>query len=189
MLFTDLAHPSTIAVLLVEAVLFGLALAAGFQGVLVRPVRWLARGLAALMLLLGIAFAAGMLLELTTSRLPLVLADAPLVTYAQMTQLGLLQGVLTFGLIALGAALAFRRPRLGGLLLLLTALLGLLEEGRRGLHDPTLPLPNLIFGVLLLLLALAAGALVLGAWRAERRPPRTTPALARLRGTLAQDGP
>ena len=103
MLFSNLTHPSTIAVLLVEAALFGLALAAA-SGRLVRPVRWLARGLAAVTLVLGLVFAAGMILEVWTSRLAFVRPEAPLGTYGDMTQLGLLVGAFHLGLVALGAA-------------------------------------------------------------------------------------
>jgi hypothetical protein len=62
MRFSNFTHPSTIAVLVVEAALFGLALAAAFDR-LVRPVCWLARVLPTITLVLGLAFAAGMVLE------------------------------------------------------------------------------------------------------------------------------
>lgn len=175
--FADFRDPSTLAALLVEAGLFGLAFAAALRGVPVRPVRWLARGLAALTLVLGLGFAAGMVLELSTSSLPFVLPEAALGTYAQMTQLGLLVSIAHFGLMALGAALAFRRPALGGLLLVISGLYGLLDEARMRVQDPTLPLPNLIFGLLLVLLVLAVGTLVLASWWAEHTGARrATPA-------------
>ena len=165
MLFADFTHPSTIAVLLVEAALFGLAFAAAFLGVIVRPVCWLARALAVVTLVLGLGFAAGAVLELWTSSLPFVLPDAPLGTYAHMTQLGLLVIIAQFSLMAVGAALAFRRPGFGGLLLVLSGVSGLLGEARKRLQDPTLPPDSFIFGVLLVVLVLAVGALVLATWR------------------------
>jgi hypothetical protein len=109
MWFSNLTHPSTIVVVLIEAALFGLALAAA-SGRLVRLVGWLARGLAVVTLLVGLAFAAGMILELWMSRLPLVRPDAPLGTYAAMTQLGLLVGALHLGLVAVRSGLAFHWP-------------------------------------------------------------------------------
>jgi hypothetical protein len=179
MWFSNLTHPSTIAVLLVEAVLFGLALAAA-SGRLVRPVRWLARGLAAVTLVLGLAFAAGMILELWMFPLPLVRPEAPLGTYADMTQLGLLVGALHLGLVAVGSALAFRRPRPGGALLLLAGVYGVLDSLRTLVQDSTLPLGSFIVGLLLMLLILAVGALSLSTWRAENgvtpgQPSMSTP--------------
>jgi hypothetical protein len=177
-MFTDFAHPSTIAVLLVEAALFGLAFAAVFLGIPVRPVRWLARGLAAFTLLLGLGFGAGMILELLTTDLPLVVPQAPLGTYAQMTQLGLLLGALTFALTAVGSALSFRTPRVGGWLLVLAGSLGLLDEARKRMQDPSLPEPSFIFGVVLLILVLAVGALALAIGRSEHTPSTPRPVLS-----------
>ncbi len=189
MLFADLTHPSTLAVLLIEAALVGLACAAAFGGALVRPVRLLARGLAAPLVLLGLGFGAGMAIELVTVPLPFVVPDAPLGTYAQMTQLGLLLGIVQFSLTALGAALAFRRPGLGGLLLVLVGSLSLLDEARMGAQDPTLPPASLAFGVLLVVLDLAVGALLLGTWRAGRRPSPTAPTRPSPRGSPGLEGP
>ena len=172
MLFTDLTHPSTIAALLVEAALFGLAFAAAFLGVLIRPVRWLARGLAAVTVVLGLGGAAEMAWEMWTFRFPVALPDAPLGTYAQPTMLGLLEGLASFGLIAVGAALAFRRPGLGGLLLVLSGLLSLLDTTRMRLLDPTFPPGGFTTSLVAVVLpVLAAGALLLATRRAEGCSP------------------
>jgi hypothetical protein len=168
MLFTDLTDPAAIVALLVAAALFGLAFAAAFPGVLIRPAHWLASGLAAVLLALGLVGAAGMALELWTARLPLTLPDAPLGTYARMTQLGLLLGIAQFGLTAVGAALAFRRPGLGGLILALVGFLNLLEAARTRLQDPTLPQDSFVVGMAFAILVLAVGALALATWRAGR---------------------
>jgi hypothetical protein len=172
MFFGNLTHPSTIGVLVVEAALFGLALAAAY-GRLVRPVRWLARGLAAVTLALGLGFAAGMLLESWMSPLPFVRPEAPLGTYADMTRLGLLVGAFTFGLVALGSALAFRRPGLGGLILVVAGVWGVLDSLRTLVQDPTLPMGSFVVGLLINLLLLAVGALLLG----TRRPDATLVAI------------
>lgn len=178
MLFAELTQPSTIAVLLVEASLLVLAFSAAFLGVLVRPVRWLARGLATVTALIGVGFGAGMLLELLTFSLPFVVPEAPLGTYAQMTQLGLLVGIVSFALTAVGSALAFRRPGIGGLVLVLVGLYGLLEAALK--QDATLPPSNLAFGVQLNLLVLAVGALVLASRPSMRRHSATARGATRL---------
>ena len=170
-MFADFAQPSTIAFLLIDVALLALAGVAGFRGVLLRPALWIARGLAAITLVLGLAFIVGMVLELWTATLPFVLGDAPLGTYARMTQLGLLLSVFTWALIAIGSAFAFRRPGVGGTLLVVVSLVGLLDELRKGLQDPTLPLPSLTFGVLLMLLVLVAGVLVLATRHATPSGP------------------
>jgi hypothetical protein len=90
MWFTDLADPSTIAVLLLEAALFGLAFAAAFFGVLVRAVRWLARSPVALSAMVAVGGLAAPVWEIWTLRPPLVLPDAPFGTYTQPTVLRLL---------------------------------------------------------------------------------------------------
>jgi hypothetical protein len=179
MWFSNLTHPSTIVVLLLEAALFGLALAAA-SGRLVRPARWLARGLAAVSMALGVAFAVGMVLELWISPLPLVRPEAPLGTYAEMTQLGLLVGALHLGLVAVGSALAFRRPRLGGLLLVMVGVYGVLDSLRTLVQDPTLPLGSFIVGLLLMLFIVAVGVVLLSTCRAGNRviagqPSASTP--------------
>jgi hypothetical protein len=161
------ADPFNIVALLVEATLLVLAFSAAFLGVVVRPVRWLARGLAIVTALIGIAFGAGMLLELLTFSLPFVVPDAPLGTYAQMTQLGLLVGIASFVLTVAGSALAFPRPGIGGTVLVLVGLVGLLGAAFK--QDPTLPPSSLAFGVLLNLLVLVVGALVLASWTSMRR--------------------
>ena len=163
-----------VAVLLLEAFLLVLAFAAAFLGVLVRPVRWLARALAVVTALIGVGFGAGMLLELLTASLPFVVAEAPLGTYAQMTQLGLLVGVVSFALTAVGSVLAFRRPGPGGLVLVLVGLYGLLEAALK--RDPTLPPASLVIGVELNFLVLVVGALVLASWTTTRTRNRAQPA-------------
>ena len=167
MLFSELTQPSTIAVSLVDAALFGLALAVA-SGRLVRPVRWLARGLAAMTLVMGLGFAAGMILELATYPLPFARPDAPLGTYADMTQLGLLVGAATLGLAALGSALAFRWRGPGGLLLVAVGICGVLDSLRSLFQDPTLPTDSFVFGLQLNVFILAVGTVVLGLQRAER---------------------
>jgi hypothetical protein len=112
-----------------------------------------------------------MLLEPLTSRLPFVVPEAPLGTYAQMTQLGPLVGIVAFALTAVGSALAFRRPGIGGLVLVLVGLYGLLETAFK--RDPTLPPSSLAFGVVLNLLVLVVGALVLSSRRSIRPPSAT----------------
>lgn len=175
MSFADFTDPFTVAPLLIEAAVFGLALATAFRAMVAQPVRWLARGVAAITLVLGLGFAIGMGLELWTSNLPFVVPDAPLGTYAQMTQLGLLLDVFTWGLIALGSALAFRRPGLGGLFLVITGLLAVLDQLRDGLQDPSLPRANFVFGLELVIFVPVAGALVLATWWADRTEPRRAP--------------
>ncbi len=151
MLFTDVAHPSTIAVPLVEVALLAAACAATFRPVpaLVQPGRGLARGLAGAVLLIGLGLGTGMAIELWTAPLPFVEPDAPLGTYARMTNLGLLLAIAQVGLVMSGAALAFRRSALGSRLLVLAGSLGLLDEARRAAHDPSLPPSSLAVGVLL----------------------------------------
>ncbi|HEX8966841.1 MAG TPA: hypothetical protein VF937_03110 [Chloroflexota bacterium] len=171
MLFAEFTQPFNIAALLVEAALLVLAFSAASLRVLVRPVRWLARGLAILTAIIGVGFGAGMLLELLMFDLPFVVPEAPLGTYAQMTQLGLLVGIVSFALTAVGSALAFRRPGTGGLVLVLVGLYGLLEAALK--QDPTLPASSLAFGMLLNLLVLVVGALVLASRPSMRRPSTT----------------
>ena len=168
MIFAD---PFTVVGLLVEALLLVLALLAAFVRVLVRPVRWIARGLAIITALIGVGFGAGMLLELLTFSLPFVVPGAPLGTYAQMTQLGLFVGIVSFALTAVGSVLAFRRPAIGGLVLVLVGSFGLLEATFK--QDPTLPPSSLAFGVLLNLLVLVVGVLVLASRTSIRRPSLT----------------
>ena len=172
MSFADFMDPSTIAPLLIEAVVFGLALAAAFRGVFAQPLRWLARGLAAITIVLGLGFVVGMGLELWNSNLPFVVPDAPLGTYAQMTQLGLMLDMFTWGLIAIGSVLAFRRPRVGGLFLVITGFLAVLDQVRDGVQDSSLPRANFIFGLELAIFVPVVGALVLATWWAARSDPQ-----------------
>jgi prolipoprotein diacylglyceryltransferase len=89
-----------------------------------------------------------------------------------MTQLGLLVGIVSFALTAVGSVLAFRRPgTTGGLLLVLVGLYRLLEPAFK--QDPTLPASSLAFGLVLNLLVLVVGALVL-AGRRSMGPPSAT---------------
>ena len=100
--------------------------------------------------------------ELWTFRFPVVLPDAPLGTYAQPTVLGLVEGIAGFGLVAVGAALGFRRPGLGGLLLVISGLISLLDATRMSLLDPTFPPGGYTTAVVTVMLpVLAAGALLL----------------------------
>jgi hypothetical protein len=158
-LSAEFTQPLNIAALLVGAFLLVLAFLAAFLGVLVRPVRWLARGLAIVTALIGVGFGAGMLLEFLTFSLPFILPESPLGTYAQMTQLGLLLGIVSFALTAVGSVLTFRRPGIGGLVLVLVGLYGLLEAALK--QEPTLPPSSFVFGVLLNLLVFVVGVLVL----------------------------
>jgi hypothetical protein len=171
MLLTDLTltHPFTVVALVIEAGLVGLGLLAGAFDVIVRPVRWLARGLAAVGIALGLLGAADMLSEVRSYDFPLVRPDAPLGTYVQPTTLGLLLGATQFGLLALVAALAFRRPRLSGLLLVGWGVLALADSARVGLQDPTFPPANILFAVIAVgLPAVAVGTLLLGIGQAQR---------------------
>ena len=52
-----------------------------------------------------------------------------------MTQLGLLLAIVSLALTAVGSVLAFRRPGIGGLVLVLVGLYGLLEAALK--QDPT----------------------------------------------------
>lgn len=169
MSFPDITDPSTIATLLVEATLFGLAVAAAFLGVLVQPVRWIARGLAVLCVVYGLIGTAELVWELWTLRPPLVLPDAPFGTYAQPTVLRLLP---LHELLALGGGiLAFRHPGLAGLLLVAIGVLGLATFPLiGGSQDPTAP-PGTAAAALVegVLPWLSVGALLLATRRAERR--------------------
>lgn len=181
MSIADFMRPSTIAPLLIEAAVFGLALATAFRGMSAQPVRLLARGLAAITLILGLGFVVGMGLELWTSNLPFVVPDAPLGTYAQMTQLGLVLDVFTWGLIAIASVLAFRRPGPGGLFLVITGFLAVLDQVRDGLQDPSLPRANFVFGLELVIFVPVVGALVLATWWADRTEPQRARRAARSR--------
>lgn len=171
MLVTDFTDPSTIATLLIEAALVGLAFAAAFLGVLVRPVRWIGRGLAVLCVVYGLIATAELALELWTLRPPLVLPDAPFGTYAQPTVLRLLplQTLLVLG----GGLLAFRRPGLAGLLVLASGVIGLVTLPWIGWsQDPTAPPGTAAAALEGALPWLSLGALLLATWWAERRRPQ-----------------
>src|SRR5690348_14389236 len=101
MSFTNPSDPSTAAVLLIEVALLGLAVA-GALGVLVRPVRWLARCLAALSILVALGGFAEVVWELWTFRYPLVLPEAPFGTYTQPTVVGLAPLLLASVAVAIG---------------------------------------------------------------------------------------
>jgi hypothetical protein len=182
MWFTDPTAPSTLAALLVEAALLGLAAGAAFFGVLVRPARRLALGLAALGVVVGLAVVASAVWEAWTFRYPLVLPDAPAGTYAQPT-LVMLLGVLVTGLLlAVAGVLAFRRPGLAGLLFVAAGAQVVVSVLRSRVVDPTFP-PGNVGGAIVAaaLPALAIGALLLATWWAEQRPDRRSGRASRLK--------
>ncbi|HEX8966834.1 MAG TPA: hypothetical protein VF937_03075 [Chloroflexota bacterium] len=168
MWFTDLAETSTRVVLVVEATLFGLALV-GVFGWFVGPLRWLARGLAALAVLIGVGTFVELVWEIWTLRPPLALPDAPFGTYLQPTLLRLLP--LEPLLLVVGGVLAFRRPGPGGLLFVVLGVWDLLNVlNVFGIQDAASP-PGTANVILVgsALPTLATGALLLSTWWAERR--------------------
>jgi hypothetical protein len=173
MWFTDPTAPSTLGVLLLEAALLGLAAAVAFRGVLVRPARRLALGLAALGGLTGLAGMAPAVWEAWTFRYPLVLPGAPAGTYAQPT-LVMMLGVLANGLLLAAAGLlAFRRPGVAGLLFVAAGGQVLWSVLRSRAQDPTFPPGNVGAAIVAAALpALVAGALLLATWWAGRRHGR-----------------
>jgi hypothetical protein len=171
MWFTDPTAPSTLGALLVEAALLGLAGAVAFFGVLVRPARRLALGLAALGGVIGLGVIASAVWEAWTFRYPLVLPNAPAGTYAQPT-LVMLLGVLVLGLLlTVAGVLAFRRPGVAGLLFVAAGGQIVLSVLRSRVVDPTFPSGNVVGGavVAVALPSLALGALLLATWWAEHR--------------------
>jgi hypothetical protein len=163
MLFTDLADPLTRMVLLLEAAPFGLAVAALF-GVLVRSARWLARGLAALSVVVALLGSAVMVWEIWTLRPPLVLPGAPFGTYTQPTVLRLLP--LDIVLVLIGGVFAFQRPGFAGLLFVASGVWGALNAlNVLGIQDATSP-PGTANAILVwsVLPALGVGALLLATW-------------------------
>jgi hypothetical protein len=170
MWFTDPTAPSTLGALLVEAALLGLAGAVAFFGVLVRPARRLALGLAALGGVIGLGVVASAAWEAWTFRYPLVLPNAPAGTYAQPT-LVMLLGVLVLGLLlAVAGVLAFRRPGVAGLLFVAAGGQVLVSVLRSRVVDPTFPSGNVGGAVVAVALpSLALGALLLATWWAEHR--------------------
>jgi hypothetical protein len=169
MWFTDPTAPSTVAALLVEATLFGLAVTVALFGVLVRLARRLALGLAALGAVVGLGVVASAVWEAWTFRYPLVLPGAPAGTYAQPT-LVMLLGVLVNGLLlAAAGVLAFRRPGVAGLIFLAAGGQVVLSVLRSRAEDPTFPPGNVSGAIVAAALpALALGALLLAAWWAEQ---------------------
>jgi hypothetical protein len=109
--FTEPSDPSTIAVLLVEVALLGLALAAAL-GVLVRPVRWLARCLAAFSVLVALLGFGEVVWELWTFRYPLILPEAAFGTYAQPTVAGLAPLLLVSVTVAVAGVLVAGSSRI-----------------------------------------------------------------------------
>ena len=173
--------PFMVAVLVVEALVLLLALlVAGFR-VLVRPVRWLTRGLAAVSLVVGAAMVVDVGQELRQTDYPLVLPGQPFGSYAQPTDLMLLEMVAVGLVVVVAALLAFRHPRPAGLLFLAAGVVDLLGSLRQ-YHDPTTPPGNATFGVVVAGgPPLMAGALLLALWWADRRTglptaPRARPA-------------
>jgi hypothetical protein len=175
MWFTDLADPSTLAALAVEAALFGLAIAAGVFSMLVRTARWLARGLAALSVLIGLAGVADAIWEQWTFRYPVTLPGQPSGTYAEPT-LVMMVGVAVSSLVAIAAGLvAFRRPGLAGLLFTISGFWTLLSVTRSRLYDPTFPPGNFSGAVVAVVLpTLVLAALLVATWRAEHRAVRVS---------------
>jgi hypothetical protein len=165
MWFTDLADPSTRAVMIAEVALLGVALGVTF-GVLVRPVRWLARCLAALSVVVALGGFAEVFWELWTFRYPLVLPQAAFGTYTQPTVVGLAPLLLVSLLVAVAGALAFWRPGLAGLLFIASALTFLPSVLAPG---PTFPAgtSNVVL-VAYVLPLLNVGALLLATWWADR---------------------
>jgi hypothetical protein len=170
MWFTDSSDPSTRAVLLVELALFALALAATF-GVLVHPVRWLARGLATLSVLVALGGFGEVVWELWTFRYPLVLPEAAFGTYTQPTVVGLAPLLLVSAVVAVAGVLAFWRPGLAGLLFVASAVTFLPSVLAPGPSFPAGTSNVVLMAYVLPLLDI--GALLLGTWSAHRRRTRS----------------
>jgi hypothetical protein len=173
MWFTDPTAPSTLAALLAEAALLGLAGAVAFSGGTARPARRLALGLAALGGVIGLAVVASAVWEAWTFRYPPVLPGAPAGTYAQPTLVTLLGVLVTGLLLAAGGGLAFRWPGVAGLLFAAAGGQIVLSVLRSRAQDPTFP-PGNVGGALVAaaLPSLAVGALLLATWWAEQRRDR-----------------
>ena len=169
MWFTDPSDLSTRAVLLVEVGLLGFALAATF-GVLVHPVRWLARCLAALSVPVALAGFGEVVWELWTFRYPLVLPEAPFGTYSQPTVVGLAPLLVVSVMVAVAGVLAFWRPGLAGLLFVASALTFVPSVVAPGDDFPS-GTPSVVL-VAYVLPLLDVGALLLAAWWADRRTAR-----------------
>ncbi|MGN6360679.1 MAG: hypothetical protein ACTHNK_09840 [Thermomicrobiales bacterium] len=161
-----------VPVLLVEVALLAVALAVARVPRLLRPARWLARGLALVSLLVGLGGMLSAVSEGWTSRYPLTLPDTPFGTYARPTTLEMVQLLLTFLVVAVAALLAFRRPGRAGLLFVGWGVSGALAWGLR--QDPTRPPGNFMGMALTVALSvLAVGAVLLATWWAGGgRPPR-----------------
>jgi hypothetical protein len=161
--------PFLIAALVVEALLLILALLVAVFGVLVRPVRWLARGLAVVGLLVGLALGFGAVVEWWQTDYPLVRPGAPFGSYTQPTNLMLLEMVVGALVLAAEALLAFRHPRPAGLLFVAAGTLNLLGSLRQ-YQDPTIPPDNATFGLVAIALpSLVVGAVLLATWWADHR--------------------
>jgi hypothetical protein len=117
-IFTDLTAPTTVAALLLEGLLVVLAVGMLAAPVLVPAGRRLARALAVVGFVWSLGMAVGLLGEAWTSDPPLTVPGAPLGTFTQPTQLGLLAFALAQLFILVGAILPFRRSGLAGLLFL-----------------------------------------------------------------------
>lgn len=169
MWFTDPTDTSTIAVLLVEVALLGLAVA-GAMGILVRPVRWLARCLAAFSVLVALLGFGEVVWELWTFRYPLVLPQAPFGTYAQPTVMGLVPLLLPSVVVAIAGLLAFWRPGVAGLLFVASAMTFVPSVVAPGEDFPAGTSSVVLVAYVLPLLDV--GALLLATWWAERRGHR-----------------
>lgn len=161
-----------VPVLLIEVALLAVALAVARVPRLLRPARWLARGLALVSLLVGLGGMLAAVAEGWTSRYPLTLPDTPFGTYARPTTLEMVQLLLTFLVVAVAALLACRRPGRAGLLFVGWGVSGALAWGLR--RDPTRPPGNFAGMALTVALpALAVGSVLLATWWAGGgRPPR-----------------
>ncbi|HEY1296785.1 MAG TPA: hypothetical protein VGJ60_27215 [Chloroflexota bacterium] len=175
MWFTDPSDPATIAVLLVEAALLVLALAAAL-GVLLCPVRWLARCLAASSVLVALAGFGEVVWEFWIFRYPLVLPEAAFGTYAQPTVVGLALLLLVSVIVAVAGVLAFWRPGLAGLLFVASAMTFVPSVVAPGVDFPA-GTSSVVLAAFMLPL-LDVGMLLLATWWAGRRDVPSFPRYA-----------
>ena len=162
------------AFVLVEAALIAAALAAVFTPRLITPVRWLARGMVLVSLVIAIAAGLSAAWEISTYRYPLTLPDAPLGTYARPTTLGVLTVVIAALIVVAGGALSFRRPGPAGLLFVIAGVFSTVTTNK---EDPSAPPGTFKFALIWVALpALTVGALLLSTWWTGReraaRPAR-----------------